>query len=265
MMLVFITLFLSVIIAIIPFSMSKYSIAIGNKAYSSWSLRGWLAIRAAAGKEGFEENVCFLAGAGATAERTIEAQNRILTFSPTGKVPALHDHDLGVVVYDSLAICLHVADRFPDANLLPKLPALRARCFSAVAEMHSGFTALRTHMPHNCVSTARRHGSTALLRSDVQADIQRLCDLWSELRSLPSIAEMGPYLFGNFTIADCFYGPVALRFNTYDPDLNSLASNPLAQDYVRALIQNEMIQEWIASARLEGPETKIPQYEQFAD
>eukprot|EP01035_Chromulina_nebulosa_P022779 gene22779-29494_t len=248
----------------------SFTIVIGNKSYSSWSLRGWLALRTAVGsKEEFNEIVCPLVGAfGTNGNVNNDSKSRILSYSPTGKVPALIDHDLdNIVVYDSLAIALHIADRFPLTKLIPSNPKAKALCFSASAEMHSSFTGLRTNLPMNCVSTGIRHGIKALALPDVQSDINRLNELWNDLilkyGSLAEGEDAGPFLFGRISIADIMFAPVALRFKTYDPLFNSL--NEISKQYVQALIDLPAIQEWISDARLEPKEMKIDAYEAFAD
>lgn len=236
------------------------NIIYGNKRYSSWSLRAWLAVRIACGKGGFIETFCPLAGAGASKEKRDAAAENIFRFSPTGKVPALVVPDFDITVFESLAIVLFVADQYPDSNLLPRDPAARALCLSASSEMHAGFSAIRENMPMNCCVTARRHGAVALARSDVKADIARLCTLWEGLR-LRYGSSGGPFLFGEFSAADCMYAPVALRFRTYDPELSSLS--PVAQEYVQALLACDVIQEWIHDAEQETE--RVPQYETTDD
>jgi glutathione S-transferase len=248
----------------------RFSLVIGNKSYSSWSLRAWLPLRYCCGKDSFQEIFCELAGVG--GERRDEAKQRILNHSPSGKVPALIDHKLNITVWDSIAINLHIAECYPSALLIPRAPAARAICYSACAEMHSGFTAIRSHMPMNCVITARTYGASVLQRSDVNDDIQRLGQLWTMIRSdygVPyeseasesSRHEESGYLFGHFTIADCMFAPVALRFQTYDPDFTSLSKFPIAETYLRLLLANAFLREWIDDAFQEGPELKLPQYE----
>lgn len=241
----------------------SFSLVVGTKTYSSWSLRAWLAAKLALGNS-FEEVKCFLAGDRASQEVREERKQTLLRYSPTGKVPALVDKENGnIVIYDSLAIVLYLGDRFPESGLFPRDLAQRGLCYAACAEMHSGFSAIRTHMPHNCVASGLTQGAIALAREDVREDILRVASLWTQLRT--DYGQGGPYLFGQFGAADCMYAPLANRFNMYDPELTSLAGHPLASQYVRDILNHPFIQEWTAEAKLEGPEWKIADYEVFSD
>jgi hypothetical protein len=115
---------------------ARFRLAVGNKCYSSWSLRAWLAVRLVAARTGFEEVLCPLAGAGAPAVERAEASARILPFSPSGQLPALLDRQIGETIHESLAIILHLALEFPESHLLPNEPHARARVLWACAEMH---------------------------------------------------------------------------------------------------------------------------------
>ncbi|GAD20251.1 glutathione S-transferase family protein [Acidovorax sp. MR-S7] len=177
---------------------------IGNKNYSSWSMRPWVLLRQAG--IAFEEvPVRFDSfDAGSQFKRQLQA------VSPTAKVPVLVDG--GVSVWDSLAIAEYVAEAHPDKHLWPQDKAARARARSVTAEMHSGFTALRSHCPMNIEARLPEVG--ALLWRDqagVRADVQRLVQMWSALLEQHG----GPMLFGAFTIADAFYAPVCMRLATY--------------------------------------------------
>ena len=242
-----------------------------------------LAGSASCDRSRFNEVVCMLGGAGSD---NAERKAALLLHSPTGKVPALLDSKYEVIIYDSLAICLHIAEQYPRSNLLPSDPAARALCYSAAAEMQSGFEAIRKHCPHNCVATVPIYGARAISRSDVLAEMRRIGELWTSLRQKYGIPfddqAQGSdsiifrstsdsksdsdhsnlrYLFGHFTIADCMYAPIANRLMTYDPTMSSLNEFPIAKDYALRIYNSPMVQEWIADARLEGQEWKIPQYE----
>jgi hypothetical protein len=115
---------------------ARFRLAVGNKCYSSWSFRAWLAVRLVAARTGFEEVLCPLAGAGAPAVERAEARARILPFSPSGQLPALLDRQIGETIHESLAIILHLALEFPESHLLPNEPHARARVLWACAEMH---------------------------------------------------------------------------------------------------------------------------------
>ena len=239
-------------------------LVIGNKRYSSWSLRGWLAARYVLGKDGFTEVMCRLAGAQASIDEKNSARAEILKYSPTGKVPALVDKQLGVVVCESIAIAYHIADRFPEANLLPKDPVARALVHAAAAEMHAGFGNIRNQMPHNCMVTCKSHFEKHVITNpDVQIEIRRLGEMWTNMRDRCGAG--GLFLVGQFSIADVMYAPVAIRFMQYDPELTSLSAFPIAQQYVRDLYQMDAVQEWIAGAAEEDKSTWIRAYELTSD
>lgn len=209
--------------------MSDYVLVIGNKNYSSWSLRPWLAMKATGIP--FEEVLIAL--------DQNNTRQEILRHSPSGKVPLLKHGDLSV--WDSLAICEYLAERHPDAQLWPADPAERALARSVSAEMHSGFQALRQHMPMNVRSSFPGKGRAA----GVQEDINRIVAIWRGCRRrLPDGA--GPYLFGHFTIADAMYAPVVSRFRTYAVDLDDEA-----REYLETVWQTPAMQIWADDARNE--------------
>lgn len=199
---------------------------IGNKNYSSWSLRAWLAARE--GGFNFDEIdiPLFIPG----------SRERILSHSPSGKVPCLNDN--GVLVWDSLAIGEYLAEKQP--KLLPADPVARATARSVTAEMHAGFRDLRTHMPMNIRKDYRGFGHTP----DVDADIARIIAIWNDCRS--RFGQGGPYLFGHFTLADAAFAPVCFRFQTY-----GVAVDGAAGDYLAAMLANPHMQDWAAAARAE--------------
>lgn len=204
-------------------------LVIGNKNYSSWSLRGWLAL-AQAGLE-FEEIRIPLSRP--------ESKEQILRYSPSGKVPCLIDD--GLTIFDSLAICEYVNDRYADGRLWPWEPGARARARAVAAEMHSGFAALRTHMSMDIRARYPERGAAAQQRDDVAADIARIKEVWTEC-----LAAGGPLLFGEFSIADAFYAPVVTRFATYGVALPGLLAA-----YSDRVIALPSMQRWIAAARTE--------------
>jgi glutathione S-transferase len=177
---------------------------IGNKNYSSWSMRPWVLLRQAG--IAFEEvRVRF-----DSFEANSEFKRAIGAVNPTGKVPVLVHGDL--VVWDTLAIAEYVAETHPDKKLWPTDPKARARARSICAEMHSGFTALRSNCPMNI--EAHLPDTGALLWRDkagVRADVQRLVDMWTALLD----EHGGPLLFGEFTAADAYFAPVCMRLHTY--------------------------------------------------
>jgi len=199
-----------------------YTLYIGNKNYSSWSLRGWLATRLSGAP--FREVLVQLRG-------TYNPENR--AFSPTALVPALHDGD--VQVWDSLAIGEYLAERHP--GMWPADAAARAWARSIAAEMHSGFPTLRNEMTM-CIRERVdvRPWSDALV-----ADIARVVELWTDSRRRWSRG--GPYLCGAFSLADVFYAPVAFRFQTYD-----VRPEGAAGEYLAALLAHPFVREWEAAA-----------------
>ena len=203
-------------------------LVIGNKNYSSWSLRAWLLL--AANNVPFEEIKIHLS--------TDSTRSQISRYSDSGRVPVLHDNNL--VIWDSLAICEYVSEQYLNGRGWPADPRARAIARSCSAEMHSGFFALREQMPMNCRAVNRRVTLTEALEND----IQRIDRLWTALRT--EYAEQGPWLFGEFSIADCMYAPVAFRFFTYNA-----AVSEKAHDYMSTLLGQPNMQDWLGEARME--------------
>jgi glutathione S-transferase len=206
--------------------MSTLTLVIGNKNYSSWSMRPWLVMRRA--KIPFTE-IC-------VPLNTPETRERILRHSPSGRVPALLDGAL--TVWDSLAICEYLAERFPEARLWPEDPALRARARSVSCEMHSGFAALRQNLPLNLRAHLPGKGRGA---PGVEPDIERILALWRECRAGGGAG--GDFLFGAFSIADAFFAPVVSRFVTY-----GVALDGPARAYSEAVQALPEYQEWARGA-----------------
>jgi len=215
-------------------------IVIGNKNYSSWSLRPWVAMKVLGLT--FEERRIALYVPGATEE--------ILRYSPSGKVPCLVDGDLRV--WDSLAILETLAESRPE--LWPAAPARRALARSLCAEMHSGFAALREHMSMN---VRRRYPGKGRTPGSL-ADVARIVAIWSECRAAaPRSGASGPFLFGGFTAADAMYAPIVLRFRTYEVELP-----PSCRAYADAMLALPAMREWIAAAERETESiAKFEQYE----
>ncbi|HJV07693.1 MAG TPA: glutathione S-transferase family protein [Chromobacteriaceae bacterium] len=205
-----------------------FTLIIGSKNHSSWSLRPWLVLKML--NEPFLEQLIPLFQP--------ETKARIQAISPSGKVPVLLDNQQRI--WDTLAICEYLAECFPAARLWPDDAADRAQARSISAEMHAGFTALRTHMPMNITARHPGVGHTP----EVDADIARITGLWQELRHQHQAN--GPFLFGHFTIADAFYAPVVTRFLTYDVPLP-----PLAQAYADHILSLPAMQEWYDAAAAE--------------
>jgi glutathione S-transferase len=197
-------------------------LAIGNKNYSSWSMRPWLALRA--NNIAFEEIFIPLYTGDADKQR-------ILDVSRAGKVPALVDGDL--TVWDSLAIIEYLAERFPEARLWPEDRAARAHARSISAEMHSGFMALR----NECGMNLHRPVKAVALSDDARANIARVQQIWSECRQ--RYGRSGPFLFGAFGGADAMFAPVVHRFRTYAIDVM-----PVVADYMNTMMAQPAFQEW---------------------
>ncbi|WP_297831420.1 glutathione S-transferase family protein [Pseudomonas sp.] len=179
---------------------------IGDKRFSSWSLRPWLALDMAGAA--FTEQVILL--------NQPDTLQNILQHGPTGKVPLLKtEHG---TIADSLAIVEYLAERFPEAHLWPEQIAPRAQARSACAQMHSGFASLRSHMGFDL----RRDQALEVIPVDVQFDIDRVVALWAECRA--AAAESGPYLFGRLSLADAFFAPVAVRLRTHRVSLPAEAA-----------------------------------------
>lgn len=208
---------------------------IGNQNYSSWSMRPWVLLTQA-GIPFEEVKVRFDSfDAGSTFKTILNA------LTPTGKVPVLVDGELAV--WDTLAIAEYLAEQFPDKHLWPQGKAARARARSICAEMHAGFTALRSHCPMNIEASLPEVG--ALIWRDqpgVRADVARLVAMWQELLATHG----GPLLFGEFSIADAFFAPVCMRLTTYALPLPA----PIAA-YVARVSALAGVQAWCDAARAE--------------
>jgi glutathione S-transferase len=197
-------------------------LVIGNKNYSSWSMRPWLALRA--NDIPFEEIFISLYTGAADKQR-------ILDFSRAGKVPILVDGD--VTVWDSLAIIEYVAERFPEKRLWPEHPAHRAHARAICAEMHSGFAALR----NECGMNLHRPVRAIELSDDARANIARIDEIWAECRKRYS--KSGPFLFGAFGAADAMFAPVVHRFRTY-----AVAVSKETQAYMDTMMALPAFTEW---------------------
>lgn len=206
------------------------TLVIGNKNYSSWSMRPWIALKGAS--IAFEEVVIPLYTGDADKQR-------ILSYSKAGKVPVLIDGE--TTVWDSLAIIEYAAERFPDAALWPTDPARRAHARSVSAEMHSGFMPLR----NECGMNIHRPVRAKSLSDDAKANIARIQELWTECRNL--YGKDGPFLFGAFSGADAMYAPVIHRFRTY-----AIPMTGAAADYMAAMEELPAFREWTYDALKEA-------------
>jgi glutathione S-transferase len=205
------------------------TLAIGNKNYSSWSMRPWMALKATG--IAFDEVVIPLYTGAADKQR-------ILNFTRSGKVPALVDGD--ITVWDSLAIIEYAAERFPEAHLWPQDVASRAHARAVSAEMHSGFMALR----NECGMNIHRPIRSISLSDEAKDNITRIQQIWTECRA--KYGGQGPYLFGAFTGADAMYAPVIHRFRTY-----AIEVTPPVRAYMETMLANAAFQEWTKAALAE--------------
>ncbi|MCW5691496.1 MAG: glutathione S-transferase family protein [Pseudolabrys sp.] len=206
------------------------TLVIGNKNYSSWSLRPWIAMKAAAIP--FKEVLIPL-----YAEGSAEA---ILKYSPAGKVPILHDDDLHI--WDSLSILEYLAEKYPDAGLWPKDPAARALARSVSAEMHSGFQPLRQH----CTMNLWLPPKPRPMPQEVYDNMKRIETIWSDCRG--RYGKSGPFLFGErFGNADAMYAPVVARFHNY-----GLPVSAGTKAYMDAVMASPAWKEWAGAAMKES-------------
>ena len=201
---------------------------IGNKNYSSWSFRPWLAMKVAG--IAFAETVISLEAA--------DFKARVVAHSAAGRVPVLIDGD--VTIWESLAILEYLADKFPDAGLWPKQPAARAHARAVAAEMHAGFMPLRRHLPMNMARPAKPRA----LDQAAAADVARIDAIWRECRT--RFGAGGAFLFGPFGAADAMFAPVVSRFHTY-----AVETGAAARDYMRAVMALPAWHEWREAARSE--------------
>jgi glutathione S-transferase len=220
--------------------MAEFTLVLANKNYSSWSLRGWLALKATGAE--FEEVVIPL--------REAETRTTLLRYSPSGKAPCLVHG--AITVWESLAIGEYLAELFPNARLWPKNTAARAHARAIASEMHAGFIPLRRFLPMNI--RAKRDGFP--LSEDVQQDINRIEAIWRDTRD--RFGAEGPFLFGPFSMADAMYAPVAARFATYGIALGEEASL-----YRDAIMGHPLLSEWRAAAEAEP--WMIPAFELDAE
>ena len=208
-------------------------LVIGNKNYSSWSMRPWLALRA--NEIPFEEVFIPL-----YTDNKAD-KDRILSFSRAGKVPALIDGD--VTVWDSLSIIEYLAEKYPQARLWPEDRARRAHARSISAEMHSGFMALR----NECGMNLHRPVGAVDLSEDARANVARIQEIWADCAS--RYGKEGPFLFGAFSGADAMFAPVVHRFRTYAievrdearPYFDAMMSLPAFQEWTRAGLAETLV------------------------
>lgn len=206
-------------------------LVIGTKAWSTWSLRPWLALVRTGAP--FKETLIAL------RQEDNMTKKEILPHSPSGLVPALKVD--GLVIVDSLAICEFLHERFPEAKLWPEDPALRALGRSAAAEMHSGFGALRSECPMDLKAAPQKKD----VSEACQDNVRRIVQVWTELLARSG----GPFLLGEWSIVDAFFTPVATRFRTYEIDLAAAGDSAgRAAEYAAALLKTPEYLAWEADA-----------------
>lgn len=211
--------------------MARYTIVVGNQNYSSWSLRGWLALEHFGLDYEVQKIPLFTPG----------AQEALLEASSSGKVPVLLDQKLpGQPIWDSLAIIQHLVQEHPEVEMWPKDPMARAFARSAAAEVHASFSALRTTMPMNC----KRSDVKVNIDPECQADLQRIFAIWQEGRS--KFGSAGPYLAGAFSLVDVMYAPVVWRLSTY---INDAPREAL--EYCETMLKLPAMELWASQARQE--------------
>ena len=209
---------------------------IGNKNYSSWSMRPWVLMKQA----GIAFDEVLVRFDAFTPESRFKTELALLT--PAGRVPVLVDD--GLHVWDTLAISEYLAERFPKAKLWPGDKAARARARSVCAEMHSGFGALRSHFPMNIEAALPAVGEKVWReQAEVRADLARIVQMWTGLLA----AHGGPMLFGRFSIADAYFAPVVMRLSTYGVPVPDGVAGYMAR--VKAL---PGVQAWVAEALAEN-------------
>jgi len=210
-----------------------YTLVIGDKNFSSWSLRPWLAMNHCGIP--FEEARIRLRQPGSKAE--------ILRHSPAGKLPALKTR-LGVV-FESLAILEYLAERHPEHTLWPQDEEARAAARSIASEMHAGFAALRNEMSMDLLGRL----PSPPISAGLEADIGRIAAVWKDTRA--RFGKSGPFLFGAFSNADAMYAPVATRFRTYGVDLSRFGDDGTATAYADAILALPAMEDWTEGAQRE--------------
>jgi glutathione S-transferase len=212
---------------------TQYTLFIGTRNYSSWSLRPWLIMKMA--EIDFTEIVIPL--------RQPDTKEKILEHSPSGKVPLLviERQTTKEMVWDSLAICETLAERWPSAQLWPQSAGARAFARSIAAEMHSGFAELRTALPMDIIA----RNPPAPLTDAVRQQVNRIHDIWHQ--ALKQYSGRHGFLFDRFSIADAFYAPVVTRFVTH-----GISLPPLLRDYAQRILALPAMQEWAAAAQSES-------------
>lgn len=213
-----------------------YQLVIGNKNYSSWSLRPWILMKVA-GIEFKEVKIELYSP---------EGKKQLRQYTNAAKVPVLIDND--ITIWDSLAIAEYLAEHHPEKALWPLASDSRAIARAVTAEMHSSFNAIRNALPMNC----RRIVDYENISPELQKDINRVCTIWKECKT--EYGEQGDFLFGDFSIADAFYAPIVIRLNGY-----SIKVGEVERQYMDNVLALPELKEWINEAK--GEETVVESYE----
>lgn len=221
---------------------------IGNKNYSSWSLRPWVLMRHF--DIPFTEHMVSVAGRGANSLHR--------AYSSNGLVPCLH-LDNGFQIWDTLAIAEYLAEIYPEKSLYPQDSLARARARSISAEMHSGFAHLRGAMGMNIKMRLKGVAQGSAIGAEVSQDIERVVEIWTQARTEYGQTSDQPYLFGAFSVADAMFAPVIWRFHSYNVPLNHA---PQAQAYLNAMLAHPAMRQWEASALAET--TALAHYDEAA-
>lgn len=219
--------------------MADFTLVIGNRTTSSWSLRGWLALKRTGAD--FDEVMVWF--------KRPETRAGIEAHSPSGLVPVLKHGD--TVIWETLAIIEYLAELYPEAGLWPEDRAARAHARAISAEMHAGFAPLRNHMPMDLQNEFPGQGPGEDRGEGVAGDIKRICEIWRDSRQ--RFGAGGDFLCGGFSAADIMFAPVVTRFRTYGVDLN-----PVAQAYADAVLDQPLMREWIEGALEEPPPGEVP-------
>lgn len=201
---------------------------IGNRNYSSWSLRPWLLL--SHNNLDFEEVRIPL--------MQKDTYTELAQYTKAAKVPVLHDKD--VIVWDSLAICEYISEQYLDGGGWPEHIKERAEARSCCAEMHSGFFTIREQLPMNC----RAQNRSVTITEPLSKEIFRIDSIWTELRQ--NYGAKGKWLFGKFSIADCMFAPVVFRFSTY-----GIAVSEEAKDYMKTVLAHGAVQLWLDQSKQE--------------
>lgn len=212
---------------------SNYTLVIGDKNFSSWSLRPWIALKYF-GIPFAEERVRL---------RQPESKAAILRHSPSGKVPVLKDRTR--VVWDSLAILEYLAEKHPEKSFWPSDDHARSKARSVSAEMHAGFVTLRNEMSMDLLARI----PSPPVGEALEADIRRIVAIWRDCRRTHGTS--GPFLFGQFSNADAMFAPVATRFRTYGVDLSRFGDVGTAQTYADTILALPAMAEWTGGAEAE--------------